>query len=114
MSLSRDTVINELIAQLPSLLFTGDPVVNYLAPGALDQLVRLRSLLREGQYGAASLLVERDLAPTLQKLQEMLGELVERKIAPFKELPAVSNVMDLSEEFREVHLPEFRRPITGR
>ena len=113
MSESHETIINELIAELPALLFTGDPVVNLLAPDALEKLARLRKLLRGGQSAAASELVEREIAPTLQKLQDMLGELVERQVAPYKGLPAVKKVMELSEEFREAHLPEFQRSATN-
>ncbi len=114
MSVDRDAIISELIAELPGLVFTGDPVVNYLAPNALQKLARLRMLLREGQYAAASQLVERDLAPTLQKLEDVLGELVERNVSPFNGLAAVKKVMDLCGEFQEVHRPEFQRSVTHR
>ncbi len=114
MSVDRDTIINRLIAELPALLFTGDPVVNYLAPNAMVKLVRLRTLLREGQYATASALVERELAPALQKLEDMLGELVERNIAPYTGMPAVPKVIDLCREFQEVHRPEFQRSPINR
>ena len=114
MSVDRDTIIGELIAELPGLLFTGDPVVNYLAPNALGKLVRLRTFLREGQYAAASELVQRDLGPTLEKLEDMLAELVERNVAPFNGLAAVNKVIGLCREFQEVHRPQLQRSVTQR
>jgi hypothetical protein len=114
MSIDRDTIIGQLISELSGLVFTGDPVVNYLAPNAIEKLARLRTLLGEGQYAAAIQLVERDLAPTLQKLEDVLGELVERNVSPFKDLPAVNKVMDLCREFQEVHRAEFERSVTER
>jgi hypothetical protein len=114
MSESRETIINGLIAELPALLFTGDPVVNILAPDALEKLARLRKLLRAGQTAAASELVERELAPALQKLVEMLGELVERNVAPYRGMPAVPRVIELCREFQEVHRPEFQRSAINR
>ncbi len=114
MSMDRETIINELIAALPALLFTGDPVVNILAPDALEKLARLRKLLRAGQSAAASELVERGLAPALEKLEDMLGELIERNVAPYNGMPAVPRVIELCREFQEVHRPEFQRPAINR
>jgi len=104
----------ELIAELPELVFTGDPVVNYLAPNALEKLVRLRTMIREGQFNVAAELVERDLAPTLAKLEDTLGELVERNVSPYKGMTAVNRVMNLCREFQEVHRPEFQRSVHDR
>jgi hypothetical protein len=109
-----DRTIDELIAALPGIVFTGDPVVNYLAPSALEKSVRLRTLLRGAQYLAAADLVERDLGPILQKLEDALGELVEHKVAPFEGSAAVKKVMELSREFQEVHRPELRNSVTHR
>jgi hypothetical protein len=111
MSADRDRIIGELIAALPRLVFTGDPVVNYLAPNALEKLARLRTFLRDGYYAAAGELVERDLGPTLEKLEDVLSELIERKVAPFEGLAEVNKVMGLCREFQEVHRPELQRLV---
>jgi hypothetical protein len=115
MSVDRDSMIDEFIAELPGLVFTTrDPVINYLAPTALEKLARLRTSLRNGQYATATELVERELGPTLEKLEEVLGELVQRRVAPFEALPAVNRVMGLCREFLEVYRPELQRSVAHR
>ena len=115
MSVDQDRIINQLIAELPGLVFTTrDPVVNYLAPDTMEKVVRLRTMLRDGQSAAARELVERELVPRLEKLEEVMTELVERKVPPFEGLPAVGRVMALSREFREAYRSESQRPATQR
>ncbi|HYB89584.1 MAG TPA: hypothetical protein VEC38_00925 [Candidatus Binataceae bacterium] len=108
MSQDIDALARELISELPALVFTtGDPVINYLAPNALHKLANLETLRRTGQDDDAKRLIERDLRPTLAKLEEVLGELAKR--APALDMAAVGRVMTLCREFQEAHPPELER-----
>jgi len=90
------------MADLPGYVFTtGDPVINYLAPSALAKLAHLQALIRADRHEDARELIKRDLAPTLAKLEDALGELVERAASPFKGLDSVGKVMDLCRQFQE-------------
>jgi hypothetical protein len=107
--------IGGLITELPALVFsTRDPVINYLAPTALEKLVRLRTMLHQGRIAEARDLNERELGPTLEKLEDTLGELVERRVAPFEGWPTVTKVMELCREFQELHQSELQRTISDR
>ena len=110
MSPDRDRLIDALIAELPGLVFTtGDSVINYLAPSALEKFVRLQALIRAGRNEEADELLKRDLAPTLAKLEDSLGELVGRTASPSKALDSANKVMLLCQEFQELHRPELER-----
>jgi hypothetical protein len=102
MPADQDKVIDDLTVELPALIFsTRDPVIDILAPRALQKLVRLRRRLRAGRTDDARKLTQHELVPALLKLRDMLGELVERRVAPFREWPTVPRVMNCAASFRK-------------